>query len=271
MARTWLITGASGGLGRAWATAALARGDRVAGTARDPEALADLADAHRERMLALPLDVTDRAAARAAVARAHGHFGELDIVVNCAGYGHSGMVEELTEAEARAQLDTNLLGALWVTQAALPFLRARGAGHVLQVSSIGGITAFPGLGMYHASKWALEGLSQSLAQEVRQFGIHVTLVEPGAFDTGADGASVHSEQLPAYRALRAVPGGRREPGMLGDPVASAAAILRVVDADPPPLRVFLGRAPLTMAEADYAERLATWRAWQPVAELAHGG
>jgi NAD(P)-dependent dehydrogenase (short-subunit alcohol dehydrogenase family) len=270
LSRTWFITGASGGFGAAWAAAALARGDRVVGTSRDPTVLVPLVAEHGERMLALGLDVTDRDAVGVAVARAHDHFGELDVVVNTAGYGHNGMVEELTEPEVRAQLETNLFGALWVTQAALPFLRERSAGHLLQVSSIGGITAFPGLGIYHASKWALEGLHQSLAQEVAQFGIHVTLVEPGGFDTGADRAAGHSDQMEVYSALRSTPG-RRGPGMLGDPVASAEAILRVVDADPPPLRVFLGNAPLSMAERDYEQRLLNWREWQPVAELAHGG
>jgi NAD(P)-dependent dehydrogenase (short-subunit alcohol dehydrogenase family) len=268
--RTWFITGSSGGFGRAWATAALRRGDRVVGTARAPAALDDLVAGHRERMLALPLDVSDRSAVFAAVARAHERFGELDIVVNNAGYGQHGMVEELTETEARDQLETNFFGALWVTQAALPFLRRRGRGHVLQVSSIGGITAFAGLGIYHASKWALEGLSQSLAQEVRAFGIHVTLIEPGAFATGADTAARHAQPLEAYGHLREARSGRRSPDQLGDPAASAEAVLRVVDADPPPLRVFLGRMPLTLAEQDYAGRLATWREWQPVAELAHG-
>jgi NAD(P)-dependent dehydrogenase (short-subunit alcohol dehydrogenase family) len=269
--RTWFITGSSGGLGRAWATAALRRGDRVVGTARAPSALDDLVAEHGERMLALPLDVRDRSSVFATVAQAHEHFGELDIVVNSAGYGQQGMVEELTEAEARDQFDTNLFGALWVTQDALPFLRRRGRGHVLQVSSIGGVTAFPGLGIYHASKWALEGLSQALAEEVRAFGIHVTLIEPGAFATGADGAAKHAQPLEAYSHLRQAQSDRRSPDQLGDPVASAEAVLRVVDADPPPLRVFLGRMPLTMVEQDYAGRLATWREWQPVAELAHGG
>jgi NAD(P)-dependent dehydrogenase (short-subunit alcohol dehydrogenase family) len=141
-------------------------------------------DEHGDALLALPLDVTDRDAVFETVGRAHEHFGRLDIVVNNAGYGQFGMVEELSEQEARDQIETNLFGALWVTQAALPLLREQGSGHFLQVSSIGGISAFPGIGMYHASKWALEGFSQALAAEVRDFGIHVTLMEPGGFSTG---------------------------------------------------------------------------------------
>src|ERR1035441_4723855 len=142
-----------------------------------------------DALLPMRLDVTDRQAAFDTVRRAHEHFGRLDIVVNNAGYGQFGMVEELSEEEVRDQIETNLFGALWVTQAALPFLRAQGSGHFLQVSSIGGISAFPGIGMYHASKWALEGISQSLAQEVRDFGIKVTLIEPGGFSTDWGGAS----------------------------------------------------------------------------------
>jgi NAD(P)-dependent dehydrogenase (short-subunit alcohol dehydrogenase family) len=183
------------------------------------------------------------------------------------------MVEEITEAEARAQLETNLFGALWVTQAALPFLREQGGGHILQVSSIGGISAFPLVGIYHASKWALEGISQALAQEVAPFGIKVTLIEPGGFDTDWAGpSSKTSEPLPAYADLHEqVQKQRRERiGTPGDPHASAAAVLELVDADEPPLRCFFGTAPLGIAKADYEQRLATWEKWQPVAEMAQG-
>lgn len=168
--KTWFITGASRGFGREWTVAALRRGDRVAGTARDPSTLDDLAREHGDALLPMVLDVTDREAVFASVRRAHEHFGRLDVVVNNAGYGQFGMVEELSEQEARDQIETNLFGALWVTQGALSFLREQGSGHFLQVSSIGGISAFPGIGMYHASKWALEGISQSLAQEVKASG-----------------------------------------------------------------------------------------------------
>src|SRR3954469_15958409 len=187
--KTWFITGTSRGFGREWTIAALERGDRVAATARDPRALDDVVREHGDAVLPIALDVTDRAAVFEAVRRAHEHLGRLDVVVNNAGYGQFGMVEELSEQEARDQIETNLFGALWVTQAALPFLREQGSGHFLQVSSIGGISAFPGIGMYHASKWALEGISQALAQEVENFGIHVTLIEPGGFSTDWGGSS----------------------------------------------------------------------------------
>src|ERR1700760_1115605 len=187
--KTWFITGTSRGFGREWAIAALERGDRVAGTARDPSTLDDLKQTYGEALLPMALDVTDRDAVFAAVKRAHEHFGRLDIVVNNAGYGQFGMVEELSEDEARAQMETNVFGALWITQAALPHLRKQKSGHILQVSSIGGISAFPGLGLYHASKWALEGFSQSLAGELAAFGVHVTLIEPGGYDTDWNGVS----------------------------------------------------------------------------------
>jgi NAD(P)-dependent dehydrogenase (short-subunit alcohol dehydrogenase family) len=273
-AKTWFITGTSRGFGHEWAKAALERGDRVAGTARDLSTMDDLVAAHGDAVLPIQLDVTDREAAFAAVARAHERFGRLDVVVNNAGYGQFGMIEELSEQDARDQIETNLFGALWVTQAALPFLREQRSGHILQVSSIGGISAFMGIGMYHASKWALEGFSQSLAQEVADFGIKVTLIEPGGFSTDWGGASArHAEPLQAYDAVHEASRRRRAGGASGsgDPTASAAAVLKIVDADEPPLRAFLGRAPLGIAEADYEQRLKTWREWQPVAELAQGG
>ncbi|MFJ2828301.1 SDR family oxidoreductase [Streptomyces sp. NPDC087263] len=271
--KVWFITGASRGFGREWAIAALERGDSVAATARDLSTLDDLGATYGERLLPLQLDVTDRDAGFAAVRQAHERFGRLDVVVNNAGYGHFGLVEELTEAEARAQLETNLFGALWVTQAALPFLREQGSGHILQVSSIGGISAFPLVGIYHASKWALEGISQALAQEVAPFGIKVTLIEPGGFSTDwAGSSSSRSEPLPAYAEFHTqVQEERRQRiGTPGDPRASAAAVLEIVDAAEPPLRCFFGTAPLGIARADYEQRLATWEKWQPVAELAQG-
>ncbi|MBN9108241.1 MAG: SDR family oxidoreductase [Pseudonocardia sp.] len=271
--KVWFITGASRGFGREWAIAALERGDSVAATARDVSTLDDLATKYGDRMLPLTLDVTDRDADFAAVTAAHERFGRLDVVVNNAGYGHFGMVEELTEAEVRDQLETNLFGALWVTQAALPFLREQGSGHILQVSSIGGISAFPLVGAYHASKWALEGLSQSLAQEVTPFGIHVTLIEPGGFSTDWAGPSArHSDLHPAYAEIHEQVQEARTArvGTPGDPTASAAAVLKVVDAENPPLRIFFGAAPLGIAEQDYESRLATWREWQPVSVEAQG-
>jgi NAD(P)-dependent dehydrogenase (short-subunit alcohol dehydrogenase family) len=184
------------------------------------------------------------------------------------------MIEEVSEAEARAQIETNVFGALWVTQAVLPILRAQKRGHILQVSSIGGITAFPGLGLYHASKWALEGMSQALAGEVSAFGGHVTLIEPGGFETDWSGSSaVHAKPLEAYAPVRErMAEWRRNSsiGKRGNPAATGAAILKIVDAEPPPLRVFLGQSPLGLAKADYAKRIETWEAWDAVSREAQG-
>jgi NAD(P)-dependent dehydrogenase (short-subunit alcohol dehydrogenase family) len=269
--KIWFITGTSRGFGREWAIAALERGDKVAGTARDTATLTDIVERFGDAFLPLQLDVTDRSADFAAVAEAHERFGRLDVVVNNAGYGQFGMAEELSEQDLRDQLETNLFGAIWVTQAALPILRAQGSGHILQVSSIGGISAFPNVSAYHASKWALEGFSQSMAQEVAEFGIHVTLIEPGGFDTDWGGSSArHSTPIPAYDAARERRAQQRAAQTPGDPSASAAAILRIVDADEPPLRAFLGSAPLQIARGDYESRLATWEQWDEVAKLAQG-
>ncbi|MGV0836564.1 SDR family oxidoreductase [Mycolicibacterium thermoresistibile] len=271
--KVWFITGASRGFGREWAIAALDRGDKVAATARDVTTLDDLVDRFGDAVLPIALDVTDRDADFAAVRQTHDHFGRLDIVVNNAGYGHFGFIEELTEAEVRDQMETNFFGALWVTQAALPYLREQRSGHIIQVSSIGGVSAFADLGAYHASKWALEGFSQSLAREVAPFGVHVTLIEPGGFATDWGGPSARrSATMPEYAESRAEADRVRSQRVArpGDPKASAAALLKVIDAAEPPLRVFFGELPLQIVNADYQDRLQTWEEWQPIAVLAQG-
>lgn len=272
MSGVWFITGASRGLGRQWAIAALDRGDQVAATSRDLSAIADLRETYGDAIESIELDVTDRKECFAAVRAAHDRFGRIDVVVNNAGYGQYGFVEELTEDEARAQMDTNFFGALWITQAALPFLRAQRSGHIIQVSSIGGVLAFPNLGIYHASKWALEGMTQSLAGEVESFGVRVTLVEPGGFDTGWITAAPHSEPLAAYDSQRRVfESARVERRVdIGRPEATRSAILAIADAAEPPRRVLLGRHAFDLARAEYRSRLAEWERWQPVAVAAHG-
>src|ERR1700675_995628 len=219
--KVWFITGTSKGFGRIWAEAALARGDRVAATARDVKTLDPLVERYGNQVSAITLDVTDKAAVAAAITEAHTRFGRLDVVVNNAGYGLFGTIEEVSEAEARAQLETNLFGALWVTQAALPIMPAQGSGHIIQVSSIGGVNAFPTVGLYHASKWGLEGFSQSLAAEVAAFGIRVTIVEPGGYATDWGGASAKRvAQMPAYEGARAAIASFRSNNIPGDPEAT---------------------------------------------------
>jgi NAD(P)-dependent dehydrogenase (short-subunit alcohol dehydrogenase family) len=269
--KVWFITGTSKGFGRVWAEAALARGDRVAATARDVKTLAPLVERYGELVAAIKLDVTDKAAVDASIAEAHGRFGRLDVVVNNAGYGLFGTIEEVSEAEARDQIETNLFGALWVTQAALPIMRAQGSGHIIQVSSIGGVNAFPTIGLYHASKWALEGLSQSLAAEVAQFGVKVTLIEPGGFATEWGGPSAkHSKEIAAYDGARATIQAFRGRAVPGDPEATGPAILKVVDAAEPPLRIFFGAGGLAMTRREYAQRIETWEKWNDVSLEAQG-
>jgi NAD(P)-dependent dehydrogenase (short-subunit alcohol dehydrogenase family) len=271
MSKIWFITGVSRGFGRNFAEAALERGDQVAATARDVKSLQPLVEKHGAAILPLALDVTDRAAARAAVQQAFDRFGRLDVVVNNAGYGHFGFLEEVTEAEARAQLETNLFGAMWVTQAAVPLLRKQGSGHVIQISSVGGVGAFPGLGLYHASKWALEGFSEALAKEVASFGIKVTIVEPGGFSTDWSGSSsAHSQANPAYDPVREARLKQFGKATIGDPTAAAQSLLAVVDAKEPPLRILFGNNAFDMVPAIYQERLRTWAAWEKVSRDADG-
>lgn len=269
--KVWFITGTSKGFGRIWAEAALARGDRVAATARDVTTLRPLVERYGERVAAITLDVTDKAAVHSAISESHDRFGRLDVVVNNAGYGLFGAIEEVSEAEARAQLETNLFGALWVTQAVLPILRGQRSGHIIQVSSIGGVNAFPIVGLYHASKWGLEGFTQSLAAEVSGFGIKVTIIEPGGFATDWGGPSAkHATPLPIYDGTRAALGKWRKSFVPGDPEATGPAILRVVDAADPPLRVFFGSSGLPMLRAEYAKRIDTWEQWNAVSIEAQG-
>ncbi|MCX7306028.1 MAG: SDR family oxidoreductase [Hyphomicrobiales bacterium] len=269
--KVWFITGASKGFGRVWAEAALARGDKVAATARDVGTLRDLVASYGDAIAAIKLDVNDKRAVDTAIAEAHRRFGRLDVVINNAGYGQFGAIEEITEQDARAQIETNVFGALWVTQAALPIMRNQGSGHIIQISSIGGVNAFPSLGMYHASKWALEGFSQALAGEVAGFGIHVTLVEPAGFSTDWSGPSAKvATPIEAYAPVRKMLADRRAGVVPGDPQATGAAMLALVDAQQPPLRVFFGDIGLPMIQQEYASRLAVWEKWDHVADLAQG-
>jgi NAD(P)-dependent dehydrogenase (short-subunit alcohol dehydrogenase family) len=267
MVKIWFITGASRGFGREWAEAALERGDMVAATARNLGTLDTLVERYGDAVLPLQLDVTDRSTAFDTVKRAAEYFGKLDVVINNAGYGHFGMVEELSEDDIRAQMETNFFGTLWMTQAALPIMRKQHSGHIIQVTSAGGILAFPGIGAYHASKWAVEGLSQSLSQEVEQFGIHITCVEPGPYSTDwLTVGSRHSEENPDYQIVRE---GIAYGWQVGTPRATRTAILKVVDADQPPLRIFFGKV-LESVTDEYEQRLATWNEWQPVSIEAYG-
>ncbi|MDH4415090.1 MAG: oxidoreductase [Rhizobium sp.] len=272
MTKTWLITGANRGLGRVFATAALKRGDKVAATSRTLSALDDLVADYGDLVVPLQLDVTDRSACFAVVQEAAARLGRIDIVVNNAGYGLFGMVEEISEQQMRDQMEVNFFGLVNMTQAVLPLLRGQASGHIIQISTIGGVMAFPGLGAYHASKWAVEGLTDALAQEVAGFGIKVSLVEPGPYMTDWAGNSAsHATQIAAYDDLRnAVRHGQSQmpPAVFGEPEATGPAILKLVDADNPPLRFFLGLLPTMLVPDAYQARLASWEEWKDVSVAA---
>jgi NAD(P)-dependent dehydrogenase (short-subunit alcohol dehydrogenase family) len=268
--KIWFVTGASRGFGRIWTEAALERGDKVAATARDSKALDELVGTHGDSILGLSLDVTDRDAVFAAVRQAHRHFGRLDVILCNAGYGYMGAVEEAVTAEAHANFDTNVFGTLSVIQAALPLLRAQHSGHILTVSSIGGVIGFPTGGIYVATKFAVEGMSEALAGEVASFGIKVTIIEPGSFATGFRSSIKAAPAMAEYEAVRQAVFSAFKPEMSGDPLATAAAILKVVDADKPPLRLLLGTGPLPMIKKLYEGRLATWDQWVKVSNAAQG-
>jgi NAD(P)-dependent dehydrogenase (short-subunit alcohol dehydrogenase family) len=266
MSKVWLITGSSRGLGRALAEAVLAAGDRVVATARTPEQLDELVQKYGEQVRAVALDVTDAAAARAAVRTAVDEFGGLDVVANNAGYANSAPIEETPDDDFRAQLETNLFGVVNVTKAALPIFRKQRSGHFLQFSSVGGrVGGTPGMGAYQTAKFAVEGFSEVLDNEVKPLGIKVTLVEPGAFRTDWGGSSMRlAEVHPDYDATVGALNRFRvqaDGNQAGDPVKAAQAILQVVAEDEPPLRLLLGRDALALAEKASVSRSEEAAAW----------
>jgi len=271
MSKVILITGASRGFGKLWAEAFLKRGDKVVATARNVASLESLVTEFGDAVLPLALDVNDRQQSFAVVEQAKQRFGRIDVVINNAGYGVFGAIEETSEAEARAQIETNFFGTLWLTQAVLPLLREQKSGHIIQVSSVLGLVTAPVLGLYNASKFAVEGLSETLAAEVKPFGIHVTIVEPNAYETDWSGTSAaHAAPVEAYAPLREKAAAGFPPEAIGKPVATTAAILKLVDTAQPPLRLLLGKAGLPLIKAVYAKRLAEFDEWKAVSDEAHG-
>ncbi|MEU4524518.1 oxidoreductase [Amycolatopsis sp. NPDC024027] len=266
--RVWLITGCSAGFGREIALAALAAGDRVLATARRPETLADLRERGGDRLRTAALDVTDAGQIDTAVQAALEAFGRIDVVVNNAGSGSVGAVEELTLAELRELMDVMFFGAVAVTKAVLPHLRAQGSGTVVQISSMGGQLSPPGYGAYCATKFALEGISEALAAEVAPFGVRVLIVEPGAFRTEFGGGRMHrSRTIDAYAVST---GGTREAvdnmdgTQPGDPAKAAAAIVRAVGSDDAPLRLALGADAVEAIRAHHEAVAADLAAWEEV-------
>jgi NAD(P)-dependent dehydrogenase (short-subunit alcohol dehydrogenase family) len=270
--KTWFITGASRGFGRIWATAALERGDKVAVTARNLASLDALVERYGDAVLPLRLDVTDRQATFDALATAQETFGRIDVVLSNAGYGHQGAVEEITESEARAQMDTNFFGTLWLSQAAMSVFRAQGSGHLLAVSSVLGVFSAPSFGIYSASKFAVEGLFEALSSEAAIFGASVTLIEPAGYATDFNNPSSakFSERISAYQPVRDALAKAFENYAPGNPAATADAILKVVDSTTPPLRIALGASAVEEATAAYKSRIATWKEWREVSVAAQG-
>jgi len=268
--KVWFITGASRGFGRVWAEAALERGDKVAATARKLESIADLNEKYGEHVLTLELDVTNADQAKTAVEQAHAHFGRLDVVLNNAGYSLVATVEEASADDIRALYETNVIGPVSVIQAALPLLRKQGGGHILGTSSNLGHVTLPVIGYYASSKWAFEAIHESLATEVKQFGINVTIIEPGAYATefGSQESLKFAPGLDVYAAFKQEFIGGLANMERGDPAATPEALFQVVDAEQPPLRFFLGSHCLPWVRAAYAERLATWEAWEAVSNSA---
>lgn len=270
--KVWFITGSSRGFGRIWAEAALKRGDKVAATARKPDSIADLKEKYGARVLTLELDVTQPEQVKSAVETAYGHFGRLDIVFNNAGYSLVGTIEEASADDIRALYETNVLGPVSVIRAALPFLRKQGKGHILGTSSGLGHLAYPVIGYYCSSKWAFEAIYESLATEVKPFGINVTIIEPGAYATefGNQDSLKFTENLAIYDGLKSQIMNGIKDLEKGDPKATPEAIFNVVDAGQPPLRLFLGKHNLPEIREAYAQRLKTWEAWETVSNAAQG-
>ncbi|MBB3441928.1 oxidoreductase [Rhizobium sp. BK379] len=270
MSKIWLITGSSRGLGRALANAVLEAGDKLVATARDPAQLADLVDAYGSRVLALALDVTDEAAAEAAVKTAVNTFGRLDVLVNNAGYGNVAPIEDTSLAEFRAQIETNLFGTIIMTKAAIPVMRGQGAGHIIQFSSVGGRIGPVGRAPYAAAKWGVEGFSEVLSKEVGPLGIKVTVIEPGGFRTDFAGSSTaiyegrpeYAETVGAMAEYQRNYNGRQP----GDPARAAAAVLHIASLDTPPLRLLLGSDAAAAVEKADAARMEADRNWRVVSQ-----
>lgn len=262
----WFITGASSGLGQALAEAVLERGWQAAITARNSNVLAALVSRHGERALALQLDVTDKGSIERAVSATEARFGVVDVLVNNAGYGYLAAIEEGTESEIRDQFETNVFGLVSVTKRMLPGMRNRRRGHIFNVSSLGGLVAFAATGYYHATKFAVEALSESLSHEVKPLGIKVTIVEPGAFRTDWAGRSMiesatviddYAETAGKRRAATRSASGSQP----GDPVRAAAAIISAFEANEPPLRLLLGAAALKIARQRLDALRENFDAW----------
>jgi NADP-dependent 3-hydroxy acid dehydrogenase YdfG len=271
MSKIIFITGASRGFGNIWTKAFLKKGYPVAATARDTSRLDDLVAEFGNNILPIQLDVNDRKACFDVIRKAKDHFGRIDVLINNAGYGLFGAIEETSEQEARDQINTNVFGSLWIMQAVLPIMRKQGYGHIINLSSVLGLVTVPNLGLYNASKYAIEGISETLAAEVRQFGISVTLLEPNGYSTDWGGISaIHTTAMVEYDKLKAEFQSSITDDFYGAPKSTVQAILKLIDTENPPLRMLLGKKALPWVKHIYATRMAEWEKWNDVSIAAHG-
>lgn len=270
--KTWFITGGSTGLGRCIAEAALARGDQVAVAAIDPENMQDYLPRFDNRVLVQYLDVTSEDMVKETFAEAVRKFGRVDICVNNAGFMHLGAVEELTQAEVRKLMDTNFMGNFFVAKQAAKHMREQGGGVIVQMASLAAVDVLAGNGLYGASKWAVEGLSEALYHEMKPFGVKVIIVEPGTIKTGIARRSRHSEPLPAYHALLADVRKRwvdcDDSGDTGDPVKCAKILLKLVDLENPPVRIPLTTFAYEISQEVCRNRLVQAEHWLPYSRMA---
>jgi NADP-dependent 3-hydroxy acid dehydrogenase YdfG len=267
--KVWLITGSSTGLGRALAQAVLERGYYLVATARQPEQLKELSDRYPDRVTTIALDVTNAQSIQQAVEAALNAYNRIDVLVNNAGYGTVGAIEEVNDDDIRRQFDTNLFGAINVTRAILPTLREQRSGHILNISSANGISAFAGVGIYSATKFALEAISEALAQEVKPLGIKVTIIEPGSSRTNfsSRALSTLSHQINDYAQTSGKIVQRlqeRDGKQPNDPAKAAAAMIQVVESDNPPLRLALGEDSVSLITQKLESMKAELEAWKDV-------
>lgn len=264
--KVWFITGASRGFGKIWTRAVLERGDKVAATARDLSSLHDLRSGFGDALLPVELDVTDHDRTGRAVREAHDHFGRLDVMLSSAGYGLLGAIEEVDLDDARANFETNVMGTLSTIQAAVPIMREQGSGHILAVSSVGGLVALPLGGVYQATKFAIEGLLQTLELEIADFGVRVTLIEPGPFATDfmSENSLRHARSIAAYDPARKALADALPPELFGKPEETIPLLLRAVDAERPPLHLMLGNSLLPKVKEVYTERMRCWDTWSAI-------
>ncbi|BAY50385.1 short-chain dehydrogenase/reductase SDR (plasmid) [Scytonema sp. HK-05] len=267
--KVWLITGSSTGLGRALAQAVLERGYHLVATARQPEQLKELNDRYPDRITTIALDVTNAQSIQQAIEAALNAYNRIDVLVNNAGYGTVGAIEEVNDDDIRRQFDTNLFGAINVTRAVLPTLREQRSGHILNISSANGISAFAGVGIYSATKFALEAISEALAQEVKPLGIKVTIIEPGSSRTNfsSRALSTLSHQINDYAQTSGKIVQRlqeRDGKQPNDPAKAAAAMIQVVESDNPPLRLALGKDSVNLITQKLESMKAELEAWKDV-------